>query len=152
MALTMNNEVMAVSMDESYGSDLQRMADHRGWRVLERTPLRQAMRQVIARQPRVVILQVSQATDRALQLIRMLHTGWRRVPLIVVAVDHNEEFEREARTAGVTCYLSGDASAQEVDQYVDAMLEPSDATSGAGSARAGIDRDFPHVDRRQTGA
>ena len=148
MALAMNNDVMAVSMDESNGSDLQRMADHRSWQVLERSPLRQVMKQVITDKPRVVIIQVAQATERALQLIRMLQTGWRRLPLIVVAIEHNDEFEREARTAGATCYLPGDTSPQQVDQYLDAMLEPA----GAGSTRTGIDRDFGQFNRRQTGA
>jgi len=129
MALAINNSVMAIAMDCPQGSDLQQIADNRGWQLLESTPLRKMMKQVVTDQPRVIVLQVAQATDKALQLIRMVQTDWRRVPLVVMAIEHNDNFERAARIAGATCYLPGETSLQEVNKYVDNLLEPGHDTN-----------------------
>lgn len=129
MALATSSKVMAIAMDSPQDSDLQQIADDRGWQLLESTPLRKMMKQVVTDQPRVIVLQVAQATDKALQLIRMVQTDWRRVPLVVMAIEHSDSFERAARIAGATCYLPGETSLQEVNKYVDNLLESGHDTN-----------------------
>src|SRR5690606_2243747 len=123
-------DVLVVSIDDEPGPDLQRVASRHGWLQLHCPSLRQAMRQVMTLQPRVVIVQVAAVSDSALQLVRMLQAGWRKVALIVTSRLHSDDLEREARIAGATAYLPEGEAEAVVDQYVDQILQP--AISGAG--------------------
>ena len=116
--------ILVVSVDSNMESDMRYVANNRGWAHLQCGSLRQSMKQVIATQPKVVILQISRSVDKAIQLIRMIQTGWRRIPLIVAAAKHTEQLERDARIAGATCYLPGRESLHRIDQYLDAILAP----------------------------
>ena len=122
MPLTMAIDILVVAIDDDIGSEMRYVADSRGWAVLQCPSLRQAMKQVVATQPKVVIVQVAESYDRALQLIRMLQTGWRRLAVIVAAADHSEQFERDVRAAGASSYLPGREARDKVDRYVAAML------------------------------
>ncbi len=138
MAVTLNADVLVVSTDDHLGGQLKQALDRPGWALLEalslRQSLKQIMKQVIATQPKVVILPVAQMTDRALQLIRLLQSGYRRMSVIVTTPQHSDELEREVRTSGATCYVPGGMAA--VDEYVE-MLQEAPARRAAASGGAG---------------
>ena len=123
MALTANIDILVVTIDDNIIADMRYVADSRGWAVLQCPSLRQAMKQVVAVQPKVVVVQVSDRYDKALRLIRMLQTGWRRLAVIVVSTEHSHQCEREVRTAGASVYLPGREAIGKVERYVSAMLK-----------------------------
>jgi DNA-binding NarL/FixJ family response regulator len=137
MSVSTTTNILVISIDGDMESDLRYIANNQGWVHLQCGSLRQAMKHVIVTQPKIVILQVSRCVDKAIQLIRMIQTGWRRIPLIVTAVKHTDQLERNSRIAGATCYLSEHKSLHRIGQYVDAMLAPRspvDATDRITSA------------------
>ena len=130
MAVTLNADVLVVSTDDHLRPELRGATDRAGWALLEclslRQSLKQIMKQVIATQPKVVVLTVTEMTDRSLQLIRLLQSGWRRMSVIVTTSEHSEALERQARVAGATCYVPG-GSLDEIEQYIESLQSPSSA-------------------------
>ena len=125
MALTMNQDILMLSVEDDIGPHLGRWSDSRGWSLLRSPTLKGALKQVVANRPQVVVLHVSTEYERALRLLRMIQTSWRRVALLVAVVDHDDTFERAVRIAGATHYMTDGESAAMVDDYVDRMLQPN---------------------------
>ncbi len=125
MALTMNQDVLMLSVEDDIGPHLERWSDSRGWSLLRSPTLKGALKRVVADRPQVVVLHVSTAYERALRLIRMIQTSWRRSALLVAVVDHDDTFERAVRIAGATHYMADGESAAMVDDYVERMLQPN---------------------------
>ncbi len=147
MALSMSMDVLVVSMDDSIDASLKRVAEEHGWAQMHCPSLRQATRQIMACHPRVVIVQVSKITDAALQLVRILQAGWRKVALIVTARHHSEDLEREARMAGCTAYLTEGQTTAMVDQYVEAVIGPVHANVPAASRTGNLNAARLNPDR-----
>ena len=128
MAVTLNSDVLVVSTDDHLRPELRQATDRAGWALLEclslRQSLKQIMKQVIATQPKVVVLTVTQMTDRSLQLIRLLQSGWRRMSVIVTTSEHSEALERQVRVAGATCYVPHN-SVDVLEQYIESLQSPS---------------------------
>lgn len=146
MALTTNIDILVVTIDDNIIEEMRYVADSRGWAVLQCPSLRQAMKQVVAVQPKVVIVQVSDRYDKAIQLIRMLQTGWRRLAVIVVSTDHSHQCEREVRTAGASVYLPSHEAIGKVDRYVSAMVKT--AVEPAPGRITHESTDYPLFDRK----
>ena len=127
MAMTITSEVLVVCVDEGTSPLVQKTADRNGWMVLDcpsiRQSIRQVMKQIIALKPKAVIVPISRPSDRSLQLIRILQAGWRRLSLIVAALNHSDELERRVRQAGADCYLSDDETIGHMDRFIGDMLD-----------------------------
>ena len=139
MGLSITIDAIAISVDDAVDSEFEQFADKHGWPYLRSPSHRQAMRQVIASRPRVVIVHVLQSTDRALQLIRTLQNGWYRMAVIVVASGQSNGFEREARLVGATCFLPGDENIARIDSYVESIVETNqhESATETGSTNVG---------------
>ena len=81
MGLSMTIDAIAISVDEAVDTELEQFAYKHGWPYLRSPSHRQAMRQVIASRPRVVIVHVLQSTDRALRGVRRWPGSGPRVPV-----------------------------------------------------------------------
>ncbi|MBI1337086.1 MAG: hypothetical protein GC164_09000 [Phycisphaera sp.] len=131
MTYSMTLDVMVVAIDDAISGDLELTADRNGWALFRVPSLKAAMKQVMSCQPRIVIVQVSKATDAALQLVRMLKNSWRKVSLLVTAKLHTDDIEREARLAGANCYVPDGESGVAITRYVNAMLAAERQPAGA---------------------
>ena len=127
MAMAITSDVLVVCVDEGTSSLVQKTADRNGWMMLDcgciRQSLRQVMKQIIALKPKAVIVPVSRPSDRSLQLIRILQAGWRRLHLVVTALNHSDELERRVRQAGADCYLPDNETIGQIDRFVGDMLD-----------------------------
>ncbi len=127
MAMTITSDVLVVCVDEGSSALVQETADRNGWMLLDcpsiRQSVRQIMKQIIALKPKAVVLPISRPSDRALQLIRILQAGWRRLCLIVAALNHCDELERYVRQAGASCYLCDEQPIGQVNRFVEDLLD-----------------------------
>ena len=140
--LHLQNKVMVISIDDARDPELERVAQSRSWMLLRRPTLDEAVNHIMVNRPQAVIIQVATSTDMALELVRRLQTRWVRMAVIVAVVEHTDNFEREARMAGATCYLPGHEWVRRVDEFVDTML-PQDRQTNRLDVRRSKDRLIP---------
>jgi len=126
-----NNLVLGFVLDKAAAKGLEQLALKRGWLILYNATADQAAQEVRRFKPQVVIVQFSIHLGEALEVIDILRTRWPRTPLIAVTSLHNDDIERAIRGAGASCYLSGKAWDDLLDQAVAAM-----ATKGSSMAKA----------------
>jgi DNA-binding NarL/FixJ family response regulator len=123
MGLSFTTDAIAISVDDASDQGFEQFSTKHSYPYLRSPSHRQMMRQVISSRPRVVIVKVLQLKDCALQLIRILQNDWCRVAVIVVAADQDNDFEREARLAGATCFLPDDEYLGHIDSYVESIID-----------------------------
>lgn len=102
--------------------NLQRIADGYGLPVFDGPNAREVLRQVLGTRAGVVIVQLSEPVETALQLIRVVTACGRRMRVIAAATCHSEDVERRACRSGATGYLA-DLGSPLVDRVVEMAVD-----------------------------
>jgi DNA-binding response OmpR family regulator len=120
---------MIVVLDEAVMPNLAQLAIHNHWHILQTPLARKALPDVLRRRAQMLVVQISVPVDEAVELIRLLRTTPRKVPILAVAASHDAELERATREAGATCYLPGCEALGMLQDVVLSML-PQQMPSG----------------------
>lgn len=117
----LSTDVIAMVFDQPVVHGLSISARNHGWPLLQPVDARDALAEVLCRNPQVVIAQLSSRDQSALNVISVLRRR-RNVPLLAVATHHSDVLETSVRMAGANSYLPDDATAEEVTRTVRQLM------------------------------
>ena len=107
---------------------LESAASGHDWPIVKSQPLRPLLREVAARRPRLVVVQVGPPLHDAVDLIERIKEHWPGLILVAAAVAHHEQIEMAARYAGATLYLPDVSDGAYVEQSIASLLDPKPMT------------------------
>lgn len=122
MESSTNRLGLVIALHETVMPGLARLAIRRGWQVVQAALPRQVLPVVLRQPAQMLVVQVSVPVEEAVELIRLLRTIPRRVPILAVAASHDRWVEQAAREAGASCYLPDCDTLDVLQQAIDSML------------------------------
>lgn len=121
MAVLPSADGLIVILEGDVMPSLRQCAKNRSMAMLEAELPEQVFEAIVRLRPRVVIVQIGDALDRTLKLIRLVGAAARPVQLIAAATQHSAGIERAVRSAGSTYYLPSTETGP-LDRMLDAAL------------------------------
>src|SRR5439155_4487418 len=109
-----SNRILVLSTNGGLGqcSSFAKAAEQMGWPVVQCTAAGAALRQIALMRPRglLVVVDGTQAIEKSTTLIFDVRRYQPQLPLVAIALRHDEQAERQLRTAGATAYVAGTGS------------------------------------------
>jgi CheY-like chemotaxis protein len=122
---------------------LRRAAEQLGWPVVQYAVAGAALRQIALTRPSglLVLVDVAESIEKTTTLIFDLRRYQPQLPLVAVAQRHDEQAERQLRTAGATAYVAGTSSsviaeAAELISAARSQREPPEQVPRVFAARS----------------
>ena len=108
MSYTMTSRVLIVVTDTSSRSLGEQLHEQYGWLAVSPERPLELLRQVMLYDAGLVVLVLGHDAERAVVLIERLRSHWRRVRVVAVSEQWNEQAETQVRRAGAAMCLRVD--------------------------------------------
>lgn len=122
--------VAVAQFGSACGSGVARAALRRNWSILnadEPGLVRWAMTQGVC----VLVVQLEEASDAAMQLVSRLSMHWNPVSCVVVGPVGGMDLEMTARRAGAAAYVPASVGVEEIERLASSLASRSSGTKVA---------------------